>query len=712
MRCIRCGNEFPYDGRPCCPCCGRAFTPQEIAGGTGMPPRRKKKHTFLKILLVLFIISTVFWGTVCLVLFNMLFPSSPGGGKDTQIAAEAVSWTFTTPLRQQLGGSYTPDENDFRFTDGGKQFGYVDHMILVVFRSGVSDSEVQRVAALAGGEPVGCIDRLDEFQFRVSASGEDALKALCKQIQRESSVILAMPDRVVAESYDASADFGLQDVVPEDPWNTYPDNIFGKIADFFANFPIKWSMVHQGGNNWYQEIIGAPSAWAYSDYCGRISIGIIDGAFDTAHNDLQITVLHSDLNTAAINAANRLLNPDQDSKRGLNHGTHVSGIIGARRGNGIGINGILSCRYSLYGFPKFNATYRTGNHLLTMYDELLAQGCRIITRSMGPEWKHTDANGNTVRDIENGVPVDQTTRQPYSADEWHDEGIDSANIILTLLEKRGSAGYPTGFLLVNSAGNSGIDALYNCGICSVTPAVASEAASAWEGGSFSGQDIMDSIIVVGAVERNESYGHYKIKASGISLDPLYLLVTERNDDLQLTDFSNYGSQVTIAAPGSHIFSTISNDSYGEMSGTSQAAPIVAACAAQVWSLDLNMSAGQVKHILTSAAVGNVQAYQAADSRTYGMVNLKDAVEKTLMDRGRINEKRPDGDLKKLVQNVLTDWEEHGLKEAEEMAEPLPGYLENGKIGKFLSTGFQIGLKLFKVLPVLLLHLFSLFWIEV
>lgn len=48
-------------------------------------------------------------------------------------------------------------------------------------------------------------------------------------------------------------------------------------------------------------------------------------------------------------------------------------------------------------------------------------------------------------------------------------------------------------------------------------------------------------------------------------------------------YSNYGSTIHIAAPGEQIFSTISNDKYGLMSGTSQAAPQVSAVASLLFS---------------------------------------------------------------------------------------------------------------------------------
>ena len=713
MRCTRCGSEFPYDGRPCCPYCGRAFTPDEIMNETnpGQVPtrrRRKKKHTFLRFLLVLCILCLVFVLGLGSILFNALFPSGNGNMKDTQVAASVREQTFSTPLRKELGGSYTPEEKDFLFIDSSRMMGYVDHVILVVFKSGVSDQEVKRVAALAGGELIGCIDGLDEFQIRVTASGEEALNELCSRIWKEPSVSCAMLDRVGRMSFDASADFGLEEYMPDDPWNTYGDAFWAPALDFFTNLPVKWSMIFQGGNNWWQEVIGAPSAWAYSSEYSQVSVGIIDGGFDTGHEDLNITVVNADANRRTIS---EVQNSDADARDELNHGTHVAGIIGATRGNSRGINGILSCPYQLYGYAVRNANYDTTNQTMEEYDRLLAQGCRVINKSRGYCWKR-----NGVSYISNGRPTDDHF-QVYPDSVWDDEGKNAALIILTLLDKCGNTeGYPDSFLLVNSAGNDEVDAIYNGVVCSVTTSIADAEAAAFKGSrKHSGQDVMDSIIVVGAVKRNKSYGHYQYRFSGLSLKPLQLLVTSRNKKLELTDFSNFGNQVTVCAPGDDIYSTYGTRSgnYKAESGTSMASPIVAASAAQVWALNTSMTAGEVKRALVSTAASGVKAGSSQDSRAeYGMVNLKDAVESILLSRGSISRPRTDGDLKKMIQYFLEEQAQNQENDIESMSAGLLPLLEAGKFLEFLTLGFQIWFRLIYRLLFLILQLILYLWIEI
>ena len=104
-------------------------------------------------------------------------------------------------------------------------------------------------------------------------------------------------------------------------------------------------------------------------------------------------------------------------------------------------------------------------------------------------------------------------------------------------------------------------------------------------------------------------------------------------------FSNYGSYVSLAAPGQNVFGALSKDSspkmwprvklpgsakgiYGYSSGTSFAAPQVAGAAALVWSANPALSARQVADVLKSTASG---AGQWNPELGYGVINVPAAV---------------------------------------------------------------------------------------
>jgi serine protease len=67
----------------------------------------------------------------------------------------------------------------------------------------------------------------------------------------------------------------------------------------------------------------------------------------------------------------------------------------------------------------------------------------------------------------------------------------------------------------------------------------------------------------------------------------------------LASFSNYGSNVDIAAPGHNILSTLPGGRYGSLSGTSMAAPHVAGALALLWGQSPALSASELINLVTS-----------------------------------------------------------------------------------------------------------------
>jgi subtilisin family serine protease len=71
----------------------------------------------------------------------------------------------------------------------------------------------------------------------------------------------------------------------------------------------------------------------------------------------------------------------------------------------------------------------------------------------------------------------------------------------------------------------------------------------------------------------------------------------------VASFSNYGAKnVDVFAPGEEIYSTVTENNYGNISGTSMAAPAVAGIAALIRSQYPNLSAAKVKQAILDSGI--------------------------------------------------------------------------------------------------------------
>ena len=105
------------------------------------------------------------------------------------------------------------------------------------------------------------------------------------------------------------------------------------------------------GQLWAMPKIGAPSAWAISTGSATNVVGVVDTGIDYNHADLAANVwtskdpftvtigsqsINCPANSHGFNAITNTCDPMDD----YNHGTHVSGTIGAVGNNGVGVVGV------------------------------------------------------------------------------------------------------------------------------------------------------------------------------------------------------------------------------------------------------------------------------------------------------------------------------------------------------------------------------------
>ena len=259
------------------------------------------------------------------------------------------------------------------------------------------------------------------------------------------------------------------------------------------------------------------------------------------------------------------------------HGTHVAGIIGASRGNGIGMNGV-------------------------------ATNVEIMSVRTVPDGDERDKDvANAIRyAVDNGATV---INMSFGKGLSPRKSVVDAAIKYALKHD---------VLLVHAAGNDGKE---------------------------------------NTIDNN--FPNDKFKKSGL-FGPKYaknwLEVGALNwkDDKNLpAGFSNYsGELVDVFAPGMQIYSTVPNDRYKKLQGTSMAAPVVAGMAAQIRSYFPDLTAEQVKEIiLQSSNKDNKKVYKPGTndlvsfsklSMSGGTANLYEAIRLAETVKGKKKNKNKGG----------------------------------------------------------------------
>ena len=416
---------------------------------------------------------------------------------------------------------------------GGEGFGTVTNELLVSVWPDVARSVVEQLAFSCGAEIVGEIPDIAKYQFRFTQS-EAAVDEIRGRLQADAHVALVQFNRSFTQRELA----------------VYPND---KRFD-------SWDVAQPEGNNWGLEAIRAPLVWGDAAQLAPVRVGIVDGSIEYAHPDLQVTREHIFLfPTWAIQTIDDLELYYAKSRRDrgrdyyelLEHGTHVSGIVGARGNNDEGICGV-NWSPELMFFHFWHMDIKEGDGTIELWNvstsfeldasitTLVSQGCRVLNYSVG----------------------DTNPSRPGSEEE-RDATIAFGDLCLRLEE----AGYD--FLICKAAGNEDDDASHYAMNRIMTGTEAAQR----------------HVVIVGSIA-NEALPDSSI--SGVS--PV-------RQAYRLSSFSNRGELVDVAAPGSEIFSTVPDGGYGNLSGTSMASPVVAGVASLIYSAHPEYHAGHVKEIL-------------------------------------------------------------------------------------------------------------------
>lgn len=106
--------------------------------------------------------------------------------------------------------------------------------------------------------------------------------------------------------------------------------------------------------------------------------------------------------------------------------------------------------------------------------------------------------------------------------------------------------------------------------------------------------------------------------------PRRLSVAAVFENGQLAPFSNFGESVDVAAPGVAIKSAVPDDRYMKLSGTSQAAPLVAGVASEIKAINPTLTATQIKQIILATV--DVKTHLKGKVASSGVINPDRAFE--------------------------------------------------------------------------------------
>lgn len=170
---------------------------------------------------------------------------------------------------------------------------------------------------------------------------------------------------------------------------------------------------------------------------------------------------------------------------------------------------------------------------------------------------------------------------------------------LRFLDKSGSGDLANGIKAIDYAIEKGVDVISASWGAQVNPAMAAPLLEAVKRASDAG---IVFVVAAGNSSKNNDKSHF-YPANAPYENVINVAASNAKDSKPY--WSNYGkSKVHISSPGDDILSTVPNDKYAEMSGTSMATPLVAGVVALIKAQDPNLTGAQIKALIQTTGVKN------------------------------------------------------------------------------------------------------------
>lgn len=529
--CTRCGAKLD-EATKLCPNCDLIPKMEKRQ----ISRTKKRSRFYMKLILCILLFSTL---SVCVTGILMHFKI---------ISFPFISSENTTPSNENKNltfknGDYvfTPSQEYIQYDEKNSVL-YFNNQLIVYTFSNLSEDHANSLAERIDGKIVGSISgQVNALQIQVKTSSLDELSSMSAQLMELPDVLYAGYDYPIQllSTTNASNLQGIAETISTSTQNS--ENNSSEIP-------------------WWADAIGADSAWNYSEKCQPIKIGIIDSGFDTEHEDLEgrITFL-----------------PEYTANSKDNHGTHVAGIIAANN-NTIGIRGIADSAslVCVDWSPDESTNYLSTGEYIEIIKQLIEADTKVINNSWGTHFLSKDGYTQNLYGKDSGIKYLFEYFAVHSTgayDSYVDyceafskrSGLDCAIMMIELMLNG-----QDDFLIIQAAGNGkdnagpGVDAHYTSFFSSIdleTYNILSDSTRKTlfqKGIEYSTID--EHLLIVGAVENKCDEQGYR-----------------------MSQYSNVGPNVDICAPGGsgknysgeNILSTLADNDYGELFGTSMAAPM-------------------------------------------------------------------------------------------------------------------------------------------
>ncbi len=355
---------------------------------------------------------------------------------------------------------------------------------------------------------------------------------------------------------------------PNDPWSK---GLFNKQK--WTDFP--------DGNNWSLEAINIRGAWEHLDEMKNVRVGVIDEYPNKNHEDINF----KRVDVITYDKSKKYKLNKFKPKKGF-HGTHVSGTIGATYNNKKGLSGILADKGELYFTTAYYKDGRDVELIGNPYSyiksirNLLKYDVRVINISLGgrPIVGIAASNGNEkainlIKDmaeiVETGLKrIIKERKQQNKPDFLICVSAGNSNFFHYKTDKKSNLGYKIVEKSSKKTKNGDAEALYNSPFTYIKDS-----------------EVKNRIIVVGSLGMKEN-------------------IKKETPRYEFSFFSSIGERIDILAPGEDVYSCSKGKySYKKSSGTSMASPHVAGVCGLIFAINENLSAKDVKKIVTNSTKG-------------------------------------------------------------------------------------------------------------